>query len=171
MFVNPSSTKTQDKILISQCIFKNLKCWFKMKAESTYIQHKQTMQYFPTAVNMEQKQHWKQHQKNRVLDLSARVHLEMRMERLVQQQAPKTWRKPWLIFLSKKRSLNFKVLKECKIWRDDAVNIPGSKSFQKGDRRILKMVSVMSHTWISQAVSLQLKENRKKWQRINLGHD
>lgn len=29
----------------------------------------------------------------------------------------------------------------------------------------------MSYTWISQAVSLQLKENRKKSQRINLGHD
>lgn len=29
----------------------------------------------------------------------------------------------------------------------------------------------MSHTWMSQAVSLQLKENRKKSHRINLRHD
>lgn len=47
--------KTQDRILISQCLFKNLEHSFKVKAESTYMQHKQTMQYFATAVEMEQK--------------------------------------------------------------------------------------------------------------------
>lgn len=75
--------KTQERILISQCICKNLECCFKVKAESTYMQHKQTTQYFTTAADMEQKWHWQQHQKNRALDPQARVHLGIKTERLV----------------------------------------------------------------------------------------
>lgn len=102
--------KTQERSLISQCIFKNPERCFKVKAESTYMQHKETTQYFTAAVDTEQKSHWQQHQKNRALDTQAGGHLGIRAERLVQQRWLKPWRKPWLVFRGKKSSLNFNVL-------------------------------------------------------------
>lgn len=58
-------------------------------AESTNMQHKQTAQCSSTATNRVQKCRWQQHQKNTALDPQAGVHLGIRTERLLQQQALK----------------------------------------------------------------------------------
>lgn len=44
-------------------------------------------------------------------------------------------------------------------------------NFSKFSERILKGINITSHTWMSQSAPLQLKENRKKSQRINLGYE
>lgn len=102
-FVNtlPISQNTGKNSFLSSAYFKIL------GAESTNIQHKQTAPCSTTAMNREQKCRWQQHQKNTALDPRAGVHLGIRTQRLVQQQALNPWRKPWLAFLGKKRSTRY----------------------------------------------------------------